>query len=238
MMSEREVYKPTLSPSTLSIYLECKLCFWVRINLGIKRPRGPVSDLPNKIDRLVKRDFDNFRGSLPPELVGRVRGVLFPDLVKIGFFRDWRSGLRTEIDGIKVMGVLDDLLLDGQTHLPLDFKAREAASAQFMRRFYQHQLDIYGLVLEKNGFKTDNEAYVVFFDPIKMDRNGWFRWSVEPRSLPIDLGRAEKLIQEASEFLKGPSPKEWTPSCEYCNFAKQYAGVYLKKINKASNHST
>ena len=49
---------------------------------GIHRPRGVFPSLPGGMDNLIKKYFDTYRlqNKLPPEIDGKVEGVLMADL--------------------------------------------------------------------------------------------------------------------------------------------------------------
>jgi len=70
-----------LSPTSLSLFEECPLCFWLKIVKKISRPESPASTLPRGMDLLIKKYFDYYRKlkELPPEIKGKVRGSLLPD---------------------------------------------------------------------------------------------------------------------------------------------------------------
>ena len=58
-----------LSPSSLTLFEECKRCFWLHHH-GKKRPETPFPTLPSGMDRILKIHFDKFRDKkkLPPEI--------------------------------------------------------------------------------------------------------------------------------------------------------------------------
>lgn len=70
-----------LSPSKLTLFEECPLCFWLYMVKGIRRPEGPSSTLPRGMDNLIKEYFDRYRkiGEMPPEIKGKVQGKLLED---------------------------------------------------------------------------------------------------------------------------------------------------------------
>lgn len=63
---------PTLSASRLTLFIECRRCFWLEHRAGIARPKTPFPTLPSGIDLVLKRRYDQYRaaGTLPPELDG------------------------------------------------------------------------------------------------------------------------------------------------------------------------
>jgi len=63
--------KIRLSPSSLNLFLECRRCFWLDKNKGIKRPRGIFPSLPSGMDSVIKKYFDSYRlnSDMPPEMM-------------------------------------------------------------------------------------------------------------------------------------------------------------------------
>ena len=100
-----------ISPTTgLNLFRDCPRCFWLHYNERVHRPRGIFPSLPGGMDLVIKKHFDKFRGSLPPEIDNKVEGKLVPDLGLLNKWRDWRTGLEyydKERDAV-LFGALDD----------------------------------------------------------------------------------------------------------------------------------
>jgi len=77
-----------LSPSKLNEFNACSRCFYDAYTLGIKKPRGIFPSLPGGLDRVLKVYFDKFRGTLPPELKGKLPGALMTDMEKMNKWRN------------------------------------------------------------------------------------------------------------------------------------------------------
>lgn len=208
-----------LSPTTgLSLFRNCPRCFWLHFNEKVHRPRGIFPSLPSGMDTVIKKYFDRYRGSLPPELEGSVEGTLMPDMQQLVQWRNWRVGLKyhdTERDAV-LFGALDDCLFDGEYYIPLDYKTRGTAPKEgASERYYQVQLDTYSLLLAKNGFPTRDFAYLVYYYPEEVREGGMVQFTVKPVKVATNLVRAEKTFRDAVELLKGPIPKKHS-TCEYC----------------------
>ncbi len=224
-----------VSPTTgLNLFQECPRCFWLRYNRGIFRPKGISSSLPVGLDLMIKKYFDSYRrlGKLPPELEGRIKGKLMTDLDILEEWRNWQSH-KLEYEhkdlGITLFGALDDCLVEGEYYLPLDYKTRgyppKAGQAE---EFYQTQLDSYSLLLSKNGYKTKNLAYLIYFFPKKIEvdslRNGGkenkntrIEFETEIVEVKTNEERVEKILGEIIPLLRGPIPEK-NQDCEYCNY--------------------
>ncbi|MBI4114244.1 MAG: PD-(D/E)XK nuclease family protein [Candidatus Niyogibacteria bacterium] len=210
-----------LSPSTLNLYRECPRCFWLHIKENIHRPQGPFPSLPGGMDLVIKDYFDTYRDgkNVPPEIVGKVRGVLFPNLPILNTWRNWRTGLRYEDKKLDaaLSGALDDCLQDGNVFIPLDYKTRGSAPKEDGHIFYQGQLNAYTFLLEENGYKTDETAYLVYYYPLKVEQAGKVMFAVEPKEIKTSKEDAKKEFEAAVKVLRGSIPKKHT-KCAYCNW--------------------
>jgi CRISPR/Cas system-associated exonuclease Cas4 (RecB family) len=212
----------TLSPSTLGLFKECPRCFWVHIKHGHKRPMGPFPSLPSGLDLLIKAYFDQFRGSLPLELEGKVDGVLFEDLKLLEKWRDWRKGLRVVDPKSKVelVGALDDCLVSEGYFIPLDYKTRGFDLKDDSMNYYKHQLDLYTLMLDRNGYKTRGEAYLLYYIPKTLKSGKLVEFEVTPLKVETSIDDARKLIRDAIKLLEGPIPPHHE-GCEFCRWQKR-----------------
>lgn len=203
-----------LSPSKLNLFLECPLCFWLEMHDECKRPAGIFPSLPSGMDLALKKYYDNYRGSLPPELAGKVEGVLLSGTELMNKFRNWRTFKFEEEDAI-MYGAMDDCLAKGEVFIPLDFKTRGFALKEDSTDFYQNQLDCYALLLKKNGFKHSDHAYLVYYIPKQVKPKGVVDFDVVVKKMDIDSKRAYKTFRDAVKLLQGKKPDS-NPGCEYC----------------------
>lgn len=212
-----------LSPSTLGLFKECPRCFWLHIKRGHKRPSGPFPSLPGGMDLVIKKYFDKFRGSLPPELEGRIEGVLFDDLEILERWRNWRKGLRVRDDKnkIELVGSLDDCLFSNGYFIPLDYKTRGFDLKDDSTSYYEHQLDLYTLLLERNGFKTKDEAYLLYYFPKELKSSVLVEFEIVPKKVKTNTERARRLINDAAEVLKGSTPKHHL-GCQFCLWQRSF----------------
>lgn len=216
-----------LSPTTgLSLFSECKRCFWLHYNKAVHRPRGIFPSLPGGMDLVIKKYFDQYRGKLPPELSGNVDGVLLSDRALMEKWRNWRTGLAyvdRERNAI-LFGALDDCLIKDGEYIPLDYKTKGSAPRNGdSERYYQLQLDTYALLLLKNGYTPKNYAYLVYYYPQNVSSNGVVTFAVEPVKVATSTSRAQKTFEDAIALLKGPIPKHHS-DCEYCSWVYDRQG--------------
>ncbi len=216
-----------ISPTTgLNLFKECPRCFWLHYNENVHRPRGIFPSLPGGMDLVIKKHFDKFRGSLPPEIDNKVEGQLLPDLELLNKWRDWRTGLEycdQERDAV-LFGALDDCLISDNCYIPIDYKTRGFAPKQGdSEKYYQTQIDTYALLLNENGYKVKNFAYLVYYYPEEVREEGIVKFNIKPIKISTDLERAKKTFESAVDFLKGPIPKEHS-NCEYCSWINDRLG--------------
>lgn len=217
-----------LSPTSgLNLYNDCPRCFWLHYNGRVPRPRGIFPSLPGGMDLVIKDYFDEYRGSLPPELEGKIRGKLIPDLALINTWRNWRTGLEycDQDRNAALFGALDECLVHEGKYIPLDYKTRGSAPHDGdSERYYQTQLDSYALMLEANGYPVADFAYLVYYYPSQVKRDGVVEFNVHPVELTLDANRAKKTFEAAVDFLQKPLP-EHQPSCEYCAWHKSLSEI-------------
>lgn len=214
--------KINLSPSTISLFLKCPHCFWLKINKKIKLPEPPTSSLPLGMDSIIKIYYDSCRqqGLLPDELKGKVRGRLIPDQKLLNGWRNWRTGLRFTDQELQagLMGALDDCLIDGDVYIPVDYKTRGYSLKENTTSYYIDQLNFYCFLLEENGYKTNSLAYLVFYISHKMPQHGMVNFSIDVKPIKTDIDRAYNIFKNAVKCLRNPLP----PFTEFCNYCGWY----------------
>lgn len=213
-----------LSPLALNLFLECPRCFWLRYRKGIKRPEGYHPTLLTRMDVEIKNYFSKFRGSLPPELENKVNGKLIADL---NLLKQWQNTRKPVLvfypePKIRFAGALDDCLISKSSnqkyYIPIDFKSRGSdINKDPVPSYSQNQLDCYTLLLEKNGYKTKNTAYLIYYILEKVQKNGLIKFKVEVVEVKTNPKRALKVLDDAIETLKGAIP-EINLTCEYCKY--------------------
>jgi hypothetical protein len=209
---------PTLSASSLGLFKDCPRCFWLRFVKGIYRPDTIFPSLPGGMDNVIKVYFDKYRAvGLPPELEGKIQGKLFPDQVTMDKWRARRGGLWYEDKklGARVMGLLDDCLVDGTKYLPLDYKTRGWPPKDDTSHYYQHQIDMYGFLLEKNSYPAGSVGYLMYWWPKEVREDGVVEFSVESKEMEVNPDRAYALFERAVKVIDGDEPAPGT-TCTFC----------------------
>lgn len=211
----------TISATSLSLYLECKRCFWMQIKNGRRRPSGPFPALPGGIDRVMKEYFDSFRGKgLPPELIGKIDAELFSDQEKLNNWRMWQRGLAyfDKTKNAQLVSALDDLLVDGNgKYIPFDFKTKGAQVKEGAEKYNQLQIDTYALLLDENRMEIAGFGILMYLWPKGVNDNLIIPFAMELRRVNTDPAFAKKLFYEAIEFLNGPTPPH-VEDCKFCQW--------------------
>jgi hypothetical protein len=78
-------------------------------------------------------------------------------------------------------------------------------------------MDIYNFLLRKNGYETEDYAYLLFYHPNKVNSNGDVVFNKDLVKMNISVRNAESIFKNALKVLKGDMPKP-TEECEYCGW--------------------
>lgn len=209
------------SPSSLSLLKECPRCFWMAFNKGIKRPETIFPSLPSGMDGVLKKHFDFFmeKGELPPSLFGLKGHVtLFNDaeLLKV-----WRSNFKgihwTDAHGNILRGAVDNILQKEKKLIVLDYKTRGFPLKEDTAAHYQDQMDIYNFLLRKNGYDTEDYAYLLFYHPLCVLENGHVDFQADLVKMTIDVHNAEKILHHALDVL-GKDVPHVSKECGFCGW--------------------
>tara|TARA_Y100000310_G_scaffold178831_1_gene178787 strand:+ start:4057 stop:4716 length:660 start_codon:yes stop_codon:yes gene_type:complete len=212
------------SPSSLSLLKECPRCFWLKFNKDIKRPDSIFPSLPSGMDKILKIHFDTYmeKGELPPELKefnGNLK--LFDDVELLKLWRSNFKGIPWEDkEGNLFRGAIDNLLKKGKKLIVLDYKTRGYPLKDDTAEHYQDQMDIYNLLLRKNGYETENYSYLLFYHPDKVNGHGDVIFHTDLVKMKVDIKNAENIFIEAIKVLKGKIPKA-SEECGYCKWVEE-----------------
>lgn len=216
----------SLSPSTLSLYLDCPRCFWLKMVKKLDRPRGPVPTIMSGLDLVIKEYYDQYRqkGELPPIVAGKIPGRLYQKVPP------WLSMGDPE-GKAKLVGKLDELL-EPEPGLvaPIDHKTR-GKKAEDVHRAYQLQMDIYDLLLGASGFKTPHKAWLIYYLPTSMEHER-FTFAIDVKEIPTDADRARQVFINALKVIREKEPLP-SDACEFCRYLSQRSsGLVLPEHSK------
>ena len=208
-----------LSPSSLSLIKECPRCFWLTHHKVWKRPSGIFPSLPSGMDKILKVHFDNFmeKGILPPEIAGDgdcKNCKLFDDKDKLKIWQSNFKGITwADKKGNILRGAVDNILKKGKKLIVLDYKTRGYALKEDTHEHYQNQMDIYNFLLRKNGYDTEDYAYLLFYVPKEVTSTGEVIFDTTLKKMNVNVKNAENIFKRAIKLLNGDCPSK---SCEWC----------------------
>lgn len=202
-----------LSPSNLNLLEDCPRCFWLHMIKKIKRPMGPMSSIPIKMDSIIKHYFDRYReqGLLPPIIENQVEGKLAVDMPKT---------LKNEEDnGIILWGRPDDYFeLEDGSIVAFDHKTK-SKEPDDVHSAYQLQLNVYSYLLKALGYKTTNKAFLAFYYPDECDLHEKMPFNCTILEIKTDYQAVIDLLKKAFDILNGDLPKA-NKNCEFCKWRK------------------
>ena len=218
-----------LSPSSLNLFKECPLCFWLEKREGIRRPPPYPYALNAAIDTLLKQEFDNYRKkdeSHPLLTSHNVSAKLFSNQELLNEWRSNFKGIRYYDSELKatLFGAVDDVLEfpDGKL-APFDYKSTGSSNANIYDRF-QLQMDVYTFLLEKNGYSTLRKGYFAFY--IVNKENGFgdrLPFRKEIKEIKTDPSYVPELFRKAVILLRNDKPPLHSPECKFGHWFKQAA---------------
>lgn len=210
----------SLTPSKLSLLKDCPRCFWLQHKKGIKRPDHIFPSLPSGMDRVLKIHFDSYadRNELPPEIKELKNVKIFNDRRKLDIWRNNWKGIRyTDKKGNILKGAVDAILITKNDKLiVLDYKTRGYPLKEDTHRYYQNQVNLYTYLLNKNGYETEDYAYLLFYHPDKVIESV-FHFHTDLIKMKASIKDAEKLWKDALKLLDGPMPLA-SKDCTYCPY--------------------
>lgn len=219
--NKRIMYK--LSPSSLNLMEECPRCFWLALHKVWKRPQAGFPSLPAGMDNILKKHFDRFmeKGVLPPELCDSKECIgikLFDDKELLRIWRNARKGIEwTDKDGNVLHGAIDNIMVRGKRLIALDYKTRGYPCKDDTAEKYQDQLDIYNFLLRKNGYETEDYAFLLFYVPKEVLPTGEVIFDTTLVKMKVNVKNAEKLFRKAIGLLEKECPRE---GCAWCELIK------------------
>jgi len=174
------------------------------------------------MDNILKKHFDRFmeKGGLPPELrkTELKECKLFDDKDKLETWRNNRKGIRYEDENGNVLcGAVDNILIRNNKLIVLDYKTRGFPLKEDTHEYYQDQMDIYNFLLRKNGYITEEHAYLLFYYPDKINETGEVLFNTELKRIKINIKNGEDIFVKGLKLLEKECPKE---KCEWCGGVK------------------
>jgi len=203
-----------LSPSSLNLLEDCPRCFWLSMVKKLKRPSGPMSSIPIKMDSIIKKYFNKYRelNELPPILEGKITGRLAVDMPK--------TLTHEEENGITLTGRPDEYFeLKDKNVVAFDHKTKSKAPEN-VHSSYQLQLNVYSYLLKAMGYKTTNKAYLAYYYPDDCELHNGMCIHCTVIEVKTNPTHAKELVNKAYNVLNGPMPKH-SENCGYCKWVNE-----------------
>lgn len=217
-----------ISRSKLELFLECPRCFWLDRRTGACRPDTAHYLLNLAVDALMKREFDACRIDKKPHHVMDRHGVEAVPFQHpmLSTWRDSPKGIRfAHACGIELFGIVDDVWVDaaGAVH-PVDYKGTSVAGVPRLddRDGYKRQLDVYGWLLGKNGFRVADVGFIVFAnaDRERDALDGALRFTLSIAEHRLDLGWIDETLPDIRECLESDVSPASTNDCAWCAYRR------------------
>ena len=155
---------------------------------------------------------------MPPELCEKgnvcANMKLFTDKEKLKLWQNNFKGISwTDKDGNELHGAVDNILVKGKKLIVLDYKTRGYAVKEDTAEHYRLQQNVYNFLLRKNGYKTEDYFFLLFYVPKEVMATGEVIFDTELVKMKVNISMAEKAWKDALKLLNGDCPKK---SCDWC----------------------
>lgn len=247
-----------LSRSKVESFIRCPACFWLDRVAGVRFPSFPPFNLNSNTDKLLKRDFDVYRGKGPHPLMvehglSHLRPFAHDD------FERWCSSLHFGSSpnhfnvihtstNLKFGGGVDDIwenVETGELHI-VDYKSTSNQSNNPQpvslegkwKEPYKRQMDMYQWILRQKGFLVSPVGYFVYVDGLHVGIEGMLNSDPSTATMSFQTSLlnysgntdwVEGMLEKIKGVLHLDHPPEHHAECEYSMFLEQ-----CSKINQAA----
>ena len=248
-----------ISRGKVENFIKCRACFWLDRVGGVHFPSIPGFNINSNTDKLLKRDFDQYRGrSAHPFMISNGLGHLQPfaheDLKK------WESALHFGSSpnhfnlihaetNLCFGGGLDDVWVDpkdGMLYI-VDYKSTANLSADpkpvslegQWKGAYKRQMDMYQFIMRGKGYEVSNTGYFVYVDGQHLGINGmidkvepseaWMLFNTSLLEYSGDDSWVEPALFEIKELLTSGNCPPHSKNCEQGLFIKEVEEVALSR---------
>jgi len=228
-----------LSRSKIELFINCPRCFYLDRRLGVSQPPGYPFALNSAVDKLLKKEFDFYRGkqiSHPLMEANGIKAIPFKH-EKLDY---WRDALRGGIEylhtptNLLLSGGIDDIWVspDGQLFI-VDYKSTskegEVSLDADWQVSYKRQMEIYQWLFRKNGFNVSSTGYFVYCNGLTDKDKFDARLDFDIKIIPYEGNDSwlEQTVLIMHKCLMGQSIPEHSAGCDYCVYHKA-----LREIQK------
>jgi len=203
-----------LSPSDFAyLYEECKLCYCLKVKLGIYQPSMPMPGVFSTINSIVQgslvgKNLQSLSADLPDGVIVKQEG--------------WVDSIVVPETDVFIKGKYDLLVKNSDdTYTLVDLKISKPDEAETDK--YKSQLFAYKFALEnpKEGepIVISKLALLVFYPESVEFSDGIAKLHFPPKwmEIPIDQDGFFTFIKDIDKLLSSPLPAE-SPTCKWCQY--------------------
>ena len=243
-----------LSRGKVENFIKCPACFWIDRVAGIKFPSIPSFNLNSNTDKLLKRDFDQYRGRGPhPIMTAAGLGHLMPFAHE--HLEKWESSLHFgtspdyfntvhEQTNILFGGGLDDVWIDSSTNelFIVDYKSTANLSKDpkpvsldgIWKEGYKRQMEMYQWIMRCKGYGVSDIGYFVYVDGQHAGLDGMIDEDPSQATMHFktsileyegDASWVEEALASIKVLLKETACPPHTEGCEYGGFIGKIAAL-------------
>ncbi|MCU0666725.1 MAG: PD-(D/E)XK nuclease family protein [Candidatus Omnitrophica bacterium] len=230
-------YPFRLSRSKVELFVNCPRCFYLDRRLGLGQPPGYPFALNSAVDKLLKKEFDLYRGQKKVHpLMDKfgVRAIPFQhkdlDL--------WRDALRGGIEYLHVPtnlligGGIDDVWVGPAGELFIvDYKStskdEEVTLDADWQISYKRQMEIYQWLFRKNNFKVSPTGYFVYCNGNTGKDTFDAKLEFDIKIIPYEGNDAwvEPVIFKMRECLTSGVLPTYSADCDFCTYQRSLKEV-------------
>ena len=232
---------PLLSWSRINLFEQCQRCFYKELLLQMKRPDIGADrfSLSNVVDELWKKELDVYRmKQIPHPLLANHTNNAVPLIHEsLDDWRNYKRGLRAvdSLNDLELYGVVDDILInDDKELIVIDYKttANPSNILQSLHmpsgRIHKRQVSFYAFLLKENGFKVNNEAFIVYSLALNNyeDFNQILNFKTFVLPYQVDYSWIENTIKAIRKCLNCGSIPKASNSCKFCSYELTWRSNY------------
>ncbi len=215
-----------ISRSNIEDFMSCRRCFYLDRKCGTGRPPMYPYTLNNAVDKLLKKEFDQYRSKQEKHPYFIEHGI---DAIPFDHpnLEDWRMNQRGiqylhQPTNLLITGAVDDIWINdnGETILIVDYKATSNSKAPSLegRDSYKRQMEIYQWLFRQNGFQVSNTGYFVYCngDAQRSEFKGTLHFDTSLLSHQGNDAWIEKVLLDIKACLTSNIIPEPSEKCDYC----------------------
>jgi len=234
-----------VSRSKIDLFLNCPLCFYLDVRLGVGRPPGFPFALNSAVDTLLKKEFDLHRAKGRPHPLMDAYGlnnVIPYTNADLDLWRSNFKGIRYEYEpeNLLVTGAIDDVWINTKTKelIIVDYKSTSKEEKVSLDKEwqigYKRQMEIYQWLFRQSGFDVSQTGYFVYCNG-KTDREAFdAKLDFDIDLIPYTgddswIPGALKDLKKCLMLEKPPAPAK---TCDYCLYRKASKDVQIEQRGK------